>query len=266
MKKLFLLALVPALMFSFAGCKKEESKDNGPAPLVVQEKNTPFYTKLTATWCGPCGAWGWSLNKEIVEGIGTDAISMSVYGSSTSNFQNPTSIKWMADFGGKSYPNFTMNGVNKTVFPTPTSISTAQTKADIITGAQDFSSSEVLMNAAGRLVWEGQKLTVQSVVKTFKQQEGEFYVGAYIVENNAFSIQNGQNGEVQHPNVNRGSMSSSVYGVKYDGGLGAGVQGSLPDFTYDVPQSWVKENISVALIIWKKEGDKYIYVNGHIAK
>jgi uncharacterized lipoprotein YehR (DUF1307 family) len=40
MKKLFLLALVPALMFSFAGCKKEEEKKSNAPCNSCNEKNS----------------------------------------------------------------------------------------------------------------------------------------------------------------------------------------------------------------------------------
>ena len=264
MKKIKLLSLVLASVLLLTNCKKKEDApktNTGDSALVVAEVNTPIYGKLTATWCGPCGAWGWTLHDEIIAAVESKAIHMGVYGSSSSNFTNSTVNLWFTDFGGQSYPNFTVNGVNKTVFPSPSSINPAQTKIDAIAAVDAFAAAPVEMSAAGKTSWDGQKLTVKAAVKAFKAQTGDFYVGAYMIEDKAKSIQASQTGTVEHHNVCRGSMSAGVYGLPYTGAVTAGTQTNVADFTFDVPSTWEKANVKVAIMIWKKVGSKFTFVN-----
>lgn len=248
--------------FLFSNCEKEESQNNPNSSIYVAEVNTPIYGKITATWCGPCGQWGWTLNDTIMSSIKNRAITMGLYASKTSNFANATVVQWYTDFGGQSFPNFTFNGINKTSFATSGGIYTSITLANIITSVDSFIALPVQMSAGGNLSWNGQKLTVKSSVKSFKDQSGEFYVGAYMIEDKANSIQNGQTGVIEHHHVCRGSMNdSAIYGIKFNGGLKAGEQTDLPEYVYTVPDTWVKENMYVAMVIWKKEGNKYTFVN-----
>ena len=55
--------------------------------------------------------------------------------------------------------------------------------------------------------------------------------------------------------------STNIYGLKFNGTLTPGTQTELAPFEFDVPSTWVKENIYVALVIWKKVGTKYNFVN-----
>lgn len=260
-----LMSILAVVLLSLTNCKKEDKGSVPPpakiSPIIVAEMNTPIYGKLTATWCGPCGAWGWTLNDEVIAAIETKAIPMGLYGSNTSNFTNATVNKWFTDFGGKSYPNFTVNGTNKTAFSSNGGIYTTTTKTDVLAAVDNFIATPVQASAGGNLTWAGQTLSVKSAVKYFINQTGDFYIGAYMIENKAKSIQNSQVGEVEHHYVCRGSMSADVYGVKYAGALTAGTQTELTDFTFDVPSTWIKENISVAIIIWKKVGASYTFVN-----
>ncbi len=268
MKNFKLMSVMVAAALLLTNCKKETTgapaiENKVPASIVVAEKNTAIYGKLTATWCGPCGAWGWTLNDEIITSTSDKAIPMGLYGSSTSNFTNATVNQWFTDFGGQSYPNFTVNGKNKTAFSSGGGIYTTTTKTDVLAAIDAFIATPVQASGGGNLTWTGQKLSVKSAIKCFMDQTGnDLYVGAYIIEDKAKSIQNSQTGEVEHHHVCRGSMSSAnIYGVKFTGTLTPGTQTELSPFEFDVPSTWVKENIYVALVIWNKVGTKYNFVN-----
>ncbi len=264
MKKINLMSILAISLLLLTNCKKTKETVAPVTPttpsIAVAQVNTPIYGKLTATWCGPCGAWGWTMNDEILNNIGSKAIPMGVYGSASSKFTNATVNKWFTDFGGQSYPNFTVNGVNKTEF-SGNSILTTTTKTNIYSSIDAFIASPVIASAGGNFSWEGQKLTVKSAVKFFQAQTGEFYVGAYMIEDKAKMEQASQTGIVEHHHVCHGSMSSEIYGPKFAGSMDAGQQTTLSDFTFTVPSTVVKENVYVAIMIWKKVGTKYTFVN-----
>jgi len=269
MRKINLIAAMAFSVILLSNCKKEDEKPaandgnkTGNTAIEVVQKNTSIFGKLTATWCGPCGSWGWTLNDELIAQLGSDAISMGLYGSNSSNFTNATVTQWNTDFGGKSFPNFIANGTNKTDFPTPTTINPAQTKTNVLDAVSAHKNAEVEINAGGKFSWDNQILKVKAAVKSFKALTGEYYIGAYMVEDKAKSVQAGRTGTLDHHHVCRGTMSeNNIYGVKYNGALTAGTQTSIDDFTFDVPATWVKENMYVAIIIWKKVGTKYTFVN-----
>jgi len=265
MKKLSLSILALTAVF-FMGCKDETgtTPDTGGesgSSIEVAEANSALYTKITATWCPPCGSWGWDLSKEINDEIEGSGVGLSVYGSSTSKMTNFTAQALTTDIGISGYPNFALNGVNQTATSETGGIFTAQTKTNVVDGATAFASSPVEMGVGGKLTWEDSKLNIDLAVKAFKEQSGEYTVAAYIVEDGVMEEQSSQTGDVAHHNVLRGSANGETYGTDFTGSLTAGSQTEMETMDYGVDPEWNKDNISVVAVIWKKEGNKYTFVN-----
>jgi len=59
MKTLMLTLISLTVLFTFS-CKDDETKPTTPSEnkIDVAEQNIGLYSKITATWCGPCGSWG----------------------------------------------------------------------------------------------------------------------------------------------------------------------------------------------------------------
>jgi hypothetical protein len=267
MKKLLLSTLVLATVF-FMGCKDDAAtspKTGGASSssITVAEANVALYTKLTATWCPPCGAWGWDLSKEINEEIESEgtAIGLGVYGSMTSKMTNSTAVAFFSDFGGSGYPNFALNGSDLTERSESGGIFPATTKTNIVDGAMEFASTPVQMGIGGETSFVDGILNVDLAVKPFADQEGDFYVAAYVVEDKVLEEQASQTGMVEHHNVLRGSVNGETYGVAFTGDLSAGMQTDLETMDYGVDPEWNQDNISVVAVVWKKEGNKYTFVN-----
>ncbi len=82
---------------------------------------------------------------------------------------------------------------NKTAFSSGGGIYTTTTKTDVLAAIDAFIATPVQASGGGNLTWTGQKLSVKSAVKCFIDQTGnDLYVGAYIIEDKAKSIQNSQ--------------------------------------------------------------------------
>ena len=104
--------LFGASLLFVAGCKKEStddgSGDNGA--LVVEKKQRSMVGYVTATWCGPCGAYGGPNFKKAIDEVGEDNITMlNIHTSSSkltpyfkrpSSMNNPDSVYIAPVFGG----------------------------------------------------------------------------------------------------------------------------------------------------------------------
>lgn len=263
MKKITIIAVVCCTAF-FWGCNDDSTslKKSNSSSIEVAETNTGVYAKLTATWCGSCGEWGWDLNEEIIEELGNGTIAASFYGSASSKMSNETAIRFKNDFGGKGTPSFSYNGENLTEYAESGGIYTGQSKTNIVTAAYDFNNAPVEMGVGGNVTIEGTTITLNWAVKAFAEQTGTFKVGAYILEDGVMEIQSGKTGEVAHKHVLRDNMTNDFYGVDFEGGLTAGTQTDLEPVTYEMNDSWNANNIEIIGIIWKSDNSGgYEFVN-----
>jgi len=264
MKKKILLAVVISSTLLW-GCKDDETapkKSGSSSSIEIKEINMGLYAKLTATWCGPCGAWGWDLNEEISESTKNNAISASIYGSASSKMSNETAIQFANDFGVKGWPSFTFNGKNRTEYSESGGIFPTTTKSNIENASSDFASSSVQMGVGGNISIEGNTLKLDWAAKAFKDQTGSFKIGAYILEDNVIEEQAGKTGNVAHHHVLRDKMTIDFYGDDFEGVLSAGTTTNLSSLTYSLDESWNKDNIEVIGIIWKMNSSGgYDFVN-----
>ena len=127
---------------------KKTEENTGPEPIVVQEVNMSLINKLTATWCGPCGSWGWTLFQEIIDETHNDAVIMGTYGSSTSNYYNPAAAAFkQAQAPSAGWPAFCANGENRTAYSSNGGIYTATTKTNVVAEVAGFKAKEVIAGA-----------------------------------------------------------------------------------------------------------------------
>jgi hypothetical protein len=262
MKKIILLTAVIAAL-SFWGCKDDETTPSPPdSTIEIAEQNIGLYSKITATWCGPCGQWGWDLNEEIIDNLEENAIATSIYGSASSKMTNATAQKLATDFGVRGWPTFSFNGSNRTEYGENGGIYTGQTKTNVIDAVTDFTNSPVEMGVGGNVSRDGNAITLNWAVKTFKDQTGTFKIGAYVLEDGVMEIQTGKTGSVSHKHVLRDKITSNIYGIDFTGNLSADSYTELGAQTYDIDPSWNMDNIEIIAIIWKNNGNGgYDFVN-----
>lgn len=277
MKKLLAFAAIVAI--SFMGCKKDDDNSGTPTGggggggLVVEEKNMGLYNKLTATWCGPCGQWGWTLNETIITAVEANAVVMGTYadnGTSYNNtlFYNSTAAGFKSSFSPSSgWPDFCANGKQKTQFSGSGGIYSTQTKDSVIATINNHVAAEVKANSAFTYTIDGDTLTIIARAKFFKDMNASsaYYLGAYIIEDDAMAPQNGitnNTTNTAHHHVLRGSASNSTWGELI---TSPSTTGSTFDFTFKkvLPATWNKANLEVATIIWEKVGSTYKFVNAN---
>lgn len=270
MKKIFALMAIVAI--AFVSCKKDEetttNNGNGGSgggannTITVEEKNMGLYNKLTATWCGPCGQWGWTLNESITADLDTNAVFMSTYASTTSDMYNSTAAAFKAVFSPSSgWPDFCSNGKQMTQFSSSGGINTARTHDSVIAVIERHVNDPVMANSGYKTSWSGDTLTIKTKMQFFQTMpSASYYLGAYLIEDGVLNYQNGQSGTPAHHHVLRASAHTSAWGELISTPSTAGSTFEHT-FTYVVPSNWVKSNIEVATVIWKKVGSSYSFVN-----
>ncbi len=274
MKKLLLLAIPLSMMIAFGACKKEKTEpgtddttggsgaSNG---LVVEQVNNSLITKATATWCGPCGAWGWTLYNDIITSNKTSAKFISLYASTSSSWDN--NLFYTADaavlaqaFGIKGYPTMSTNGVNTMEYSSSGGIYTAQSKTNTDNAASAHKSATVVANSNHNLTIDGSTAKVKVTTKFFEAGSGDYYIAAYLTEDKAKNRQASQTGVVEHHHVFRASFATA-WGTKISNTGANGTENF--DFEVAIDNSWVKANLEVVTVIYKKNGAKYEFVNAY---
>jgi hypothetical protein len=256
MKKSLLLAGLLATAFGA----------NAQTPV---KKSTSMVHKITATWCPPCGGWGWDLANELIAATASKAVYVSLFASSdgswdNSKFYNQTAHTLANQFTLIGYPDFGANAITHTGpnFNGST-INLAQVKTDVLNAVNTFATTDAVANAASKMTISGNTVTVNANVKFWEATSGEYYLAAYLIEDGALNKQANQNGIVAHHGVLRTSMTEgSAWGVQIANGAIAANHTESRSFTFTVTNSeWDKSKFKIYNVIWKKEGGLYKFIN-----
>ena len=87
---------------------------------------------------------------------------------------------------------------------------------------------------------------------------------SYLVENNIVAYQNGSvagGNNASHHLVFRGSLSSSTWGEEIINGTASQDMILSKTYSIEIPAGYNKENFTYGIIVWKKLGGNYQYVN-----
>jgi hypothetical protein len=248
MKKLLLL---PSLLVTFTAFAQ--------TPLNVA---MPIVQKATATWCGPCGDWGWDLMDQIRQDNNAKAAVFSCYGDEFSKYFSQTSgdlSSWR-----QTYPNWGVNNINRTAFDLSGSVVATATRNTVKATVDSFAATQPVASTGFTYSINGSLLTVNTKTKFWMQGTGDYYLAAYIIEDSVYGTQQGKTGNVYHRDVLRASMtSSSSYGVPLASGA-ISINSEYPQtFTYALDPTWDMNRIKVLTVIWKKALSKYAFVNAN---
>lgn len=269
----YLILSFLSLGLVFTSCKKEEetpTEEPTEKPFSAHaQAQVPFMLKETGELCGPCGSWGWTAWEGVINNLKGKALLFSQYSTffvSNSHFKNQeldpaNSVMetFRANFPlSTAKPSWYMNGD----FYQYNDYSGAQADALVSIATPP---ADVNVSAAYRIKWEGDKITVDAQAKLYKNLNGNYYMGVYLIEDKAKGTQQGHalgsSVEVEHHVVMRGSVEGGVWGkeiISSSADAGATINMS---YSVTVPSFYKKENISVGVIIWKKNGTKYFYEN-----
>jgi len=263
----YLMLSFLALGITVSSCKKDEEEE--PETEVTFSAHTqvqvPIVLKETGELCPPCGSWGRTAWEGVINSVQGKTFLWSQYSDyfvSNSHFVNqeldPTNSVNNAfqknfPYGG-SKPLFYVNGVEATA----TNVAAVETAV-----TASIASTPVDISAAYKIEWDGDNLTVTAQAKLYNNMAGNYFMGVYLVEDKAKGIQSGHpSGSstiVDHHMVMRGSLGGSIWGDEIIASTANAGDMIEKTFTQAVPSSYIKDNLTVGVIIWKKNGTKYFY-------
>jgi len=240
------------------------SNSNAPSH-VFNRVQVPIVFKITGETCYYCGDWGWQAWIDLADDFSGTAFRWANYGAGFSNSyfrdqeldsSNPVSdaIEDMFEDGGGK-PNWGVNGVDVGLYDSDAKTAAQSSLGDTPDLAGSFTSSIT-----------GGVLNLDAATKFYASATGEYWIGAYVVENKVLGPQAGpigNSGDVEHHFVMRGSMSSSPWGVQLVASGASADEIIEKSFSIALPSSYITANLSYGIIIWKKVGSKYEYVNAY---
>ena len=253
MKKIILPAIIA---LTLVACRKTSSMEETQS-LDVKEQNMAAIGKVTATWCGPCGSWGFPKFAQWETDYSGKAVLMAfkdnlIPGGKSEDLYSEIDDQFK--MGVTGVPTFWAN-FKKT-----------SSEADVIA---DHNASPVIVNSNYDMSVSGNKVNLKTTTKFFKDVEGEYLLAPYMIVEGIVGNQNGHPdgaNTVHHKfvaDVAKPTTTSTVENWGYKIGSGkikAGHTVTL-EFEADRDPSWNKSDISFGLIMVKEQGDSLVFVN-----
>ena len=227
----------------------------------VPQEQRSLITKVSATWCPPCGGWGWDMFENLVEDNQDNAILIAAHYSG--DLFNPTADEIAANVDAPYQPTFFLNNDNQNI-----TSSNASSKRTVIKDAVTASSSELpVANMLIDVLFEPvtRQLQVSTNTKFFQEATGEYYIATYIIENEVVNFQANQGDNAIHEKILRGAITAETFGeLIAEGTIAADSEFSHSNIDYDLDADWNIEHLEFVSVIWKKVDDKYEFVNANI--
>ncbi len=224
------------------------------------ETQSSLITKISATWCGPCGSWGWDMFHDLIEDNEEKATLMAVHHSGV--LETPTSNALANNFMITGQPQFYLGNVNQSV-----SSSTAATKREAIQVAVDEAAGQAPIVNTGLLpLYYSDDNLIEVTTKTefFQDANANYYLGVYLVNDGYVGFQQNQGTSAEHEKVLVTAFTPSHFGGELT--TGAVTDGTIIEGTYSIPfneQEWDLSRLEVVAIIWSESNGTFTYVNSN---
>ncbi len=232
-------------------CQKDEMPTNTPE---VPSTKMAFLAKKTATWCSPCGGWGWSRFEDISEDetlAAHIAVEMHTSGGALGSDDAREIGEYLEYHSG--IPSFY---VNCEYFSGLTAIKNAINLAGE-TPASINSAFTVDVIDAG-------KIQINLKTKVFEPVDGDFYLGVYLLEKGVQAEQNGHSDpNPVHKAVFREALSNNVMGDLMSSGTAQA--GAEFDHTiyYIIDTEYKRDDLQIFLMLWKKVDNEYVFESAY---
>lgn len=235
---------------------------NSAFSQTVTQKQTALMFKKTATWCNPCGTWGWTYFEEIWNSRKNNAVVFELHNSTSSQLYTSTGA---SIYGNATYvsstPAFYVNMKNETQY-VGSAINITATKARVYKVMDSTAAASPLANSGFTTKLSKDTLYIKTKVKFFDNADGEFYLGVYLAEDNVIKFQEGIGNTAVHKQPFRAAATNTMGNLVVNGNVPSGSEYTSSVF-YKIPSTWVASNIRVFTVLWKKNGTKYDYVNAY---
>jgi len=213
--------------------------------LQAQNQNV-IVSKVTATWCGLCGNWGWDYTEALKEAYPSGPATVMTVHKSGSDLENATSTWFLNNLNvGGGQPLFYINNDQNLVGSGSWSNNLEDTKQEIEALADGF---PVISFDGVSLAGDQVECTVQMELNTVADGT-EYTIAVYVLENNVVNFQSGQGADAVHTNVMRMSLGQPE-------GINA-IPLSAHEFSDVVDPDWNKDELGLLAVLYEVDGDDY---------
>ena len=257
MKKFLALIPAAALAFTWASCKKEDVAEG--QVISVSSVYKCVVWEYSATWCGPCGQYGYPAMHDIMADY--DHARHKAVGI----FMHPpddlvdVAPEGQADiktfFGFSGTPDAAAN--LESAYPTYLEPKVADAIADHPTAKAGVGMAYTL---------SGNTMTITTKTVFFEALTGKYNLAVYVTEDHMMNDQNGQTGEVEHNDILRVVAGGNAFGttIVSDPAKGTKIDGS---YTVTLPaETRNTANCHVVCVIYKVDpstGDPVDVINAN---
>jgi len=179
--------------------------------------------------------------------------------------QTDASKAFASNFGATSQPRFFVNNTdqNATSSNFPTVRQTIKTMVD----DNALQSPVVQTGIEANYFADENNVSIQTNTQFFQDAEGDYYLGLYFIKKLLVAPQANQGDEAQHHELLQEEITPNAeddFGTPLvSGTIASGnIYGSVATVNINT-ETFDYQNYEVAAIIWKKEAEKYIFVNGN---
>ncbi len=231
---------------------------------TVTNTQTTLISKRTADWCPYCGTYGWQFTTQLKPKlVGKDGIMWNVHHSG--GLATNTSKAIASNLGGAGQPLIFLNTEADDIGLNAGNVSA---KVDEVAQWVDdlaLFGSLIGMGGEAELDESNNKLKAKAKIKFYDSAEnGEFFIGFYIVKKNLVAFQQSVGQNAVHHAVLDQSMSESHFGVRVAAAPVAenaefSASAELPNL---VLHNGKLEDTKVVMVLWNKlSSGKYIFLN-----
>jgi hypothetical protein len=234
------------------------------AQIVVPEEQKTLITKVSATWCPPCGGWAWDFFEELIEDNEEKAVLVVAHYSG--DLFNTTADEIADNFNAVFQPAFFLNNTLQSSLNS----GNASTKRGEFKDEIDANFMNApLANAGFELALSGKDLTITTKTKFFQPTSGEYYLGVYVIENGVINTQAGRGSDAVHEKILRGAANTDeTFGTLITNGSVDANAEFDHTFAMTLGDNWNTDNgdhLEVIAVIWEKVGDDYNFINTNIS-
>lgn len=224
----------------------------------VPERTKALLLKMTASWCEPCGYYGF-ITENIYESNSEDILFVNCH-VATSTVGDPYSGSMHNLLNGSvGIPAYNVCGNYLTAWP--------PSYDTIVEHSNAFLNETPQANIAFNYTITGNSITVNTTSKFFQNQtsvDDQYYVGAFIVEN-GITVNQHINGTYEEQIQNRvlrtvlgGSIEDlGLWGDQIAEGLITAGTTFDHQFTATLDPAWNQSNMDVVVAIWKRSNDVF---------
>ena len=222
MKKLFLLAFLSASVVGMMQSCGSDSPSTGSAPLTVTKTQRSLLIYNTATWCGPCGAYGSPEFKgALAARDGNSLVAIDLH-SSSGSYLVPTFVKndtlFISPFVNVLYTQTKPNGYIPHFYMDNSFMGNTGVKAaDMTAKADEYNSTvPVEVGVGAKASLSGNTISVNYKLQAYAPEVGaKYYTSIIICEKEVSCFQEGAAGTfTTHKHIVRASAHKNSTGTQ----------------------------------------------------